>query len=161
MAEEMTATSTVSSTDQEVFTPITNQDDLNKVIGSRVRSLKKEHAQQIADLEKQIADLTSAADASAKKYADYDKQLAEKDAKIKGYESHSVKQQIAHEFGLPYGAADYLKGDDEKSIRESAETFRSLMGSTKKAAPQASTETASDKTTAAFKQVLANLKGAH
>ena len=159
MADEI-ITATTSSADQESFTPITNQDDLNKIIGSRVKSLKKEHAQQVADLEKQIADLTSAADASAKKYADFDKQLAERDAKIKGYESHSVKQRIAHEYGLPYGSADYLKGDDEKSIKESAETFKSLMGSNRKAAPQASTETPTDQTTAAYRQVLANLKGA-
>lgn len=150
------------------FTPITTQEQLNEIIGERVTKVKAKYDGYMspedvgkikADYDKQIADLNSAAEASAKKYADFDKQLAERDEKIKGYESHSVKQRIAHEYGLPYGAADFLKGDDEKSIKQSAEAVKSIFGTKKKAAPMSSGESTGNDSRSAFKSVLANLKG--
>lgn len=150
------------------FTPITTQEQLNDIIGERVSKVKAkyegytspEELNKIkAGYDKQIADLNSAAEASAKKYADFDKQLADRDAKIKGYESHSVKTRIAHELGLPYGAADYLKGDDEKSIKESAEAVKAIFGTKRKTAPMGSSEPAGDGKKAALKQVLSELKG--
>lgn len=145
------------------FTPITTQEQLNEIVGERVGKVKAKYDGYLspdevnkikADYDRQIADLNSAAEASAKKYADFDKQLAERDEKIKGYESHSVKQRIAHECGLPYGAAEYLKGDDEKSIKQSAEAVKALFGTKKKAAPQASSETSGSGKNAAYKRML-------
>lgn len=154
------------------FTPITTQEQLNEIIGERVSKVKLKYEGYIspdelnkikADYDKQIADMNSAAEASAKKYADFDKQLADRDAKIKGYESHSVKTRIAHELGLPYGAAEYLKGDDEKSIKESAEAFKSLLGTNnRRSAPLGSNEpggksTERDQKNAEYKALLADL----
>ena len=153
----------------EEFTPITTQEQLNEVIGKRITEVKAKYENYTspkdlekikADYDKQIADLHSAAEASAKKYADFDKQLADRDAKIKGYESHSVKTRIAHELGLPYGAADYLKGDDEKSIKESAEAVKAIFGTKKKTAPLGSDPTDGTNTReAALKKTLSSLKG--
>lgn len=82
-----------------------------------------------AELNKQIADLTKALEDSNKKIEGFTADIADKDSKIKHYESHSVKTRIAHETGLGYDAIDFLKGDDEDSIRNSAEALKSLMGS--------------------------------
>ena len=86
-------------------------------------------------------------------------EVAKKDAKIKGYETDSAKTRIAHEIGLSYEAAKFLSGDDEDSIRKSAESLKALMGS-ENVAPLASAEPAiGDAKDVAMKNVLNGLKG--
>lgn len=86
-------------------------------------------------------------------------EVAKKDAKIKEYETDSVKTRIAHELGLSYDAVGFLRGDDEETIRKSAESLKSLVGSTT-TAPLASTEGNLDKAEdAAYKNVLRGMKG--
>lgn len=75
-----------------------------------------------------IAELNTALTESQGKAANYDKDIAERDAKIKAYELHSVKSRVAHELGLTYEAVEYLSGDDEDAIKKSAEGLKSLMG---------------------------------
>lgn len=80
-------------------------------------------------------------------------------AKIKGYETDSVKTRIAHETGLSYDAVQFLRGEDEETIKKSAETLKGLMGTTL-VAPLASTEQAlPDATDAAIRNTLKGLKG--
>lgn len=81
-------------------------------------------------------------------------------SKIKGYETDSVKTRIAHELGLSYDAVSFLQGEDEESIRKSATTLKTLVGSTE-TAPLASTEGALDANSqeAALKNTLKGLKG--
>lgn len=88
-----------------------------------------------ADKDKQIADLTKALEDSNKKIEGFTNDIADRDNRIKAYESHSVKTRIAHETGLGYDAIDFLKGDDEDTIRTSAEALKSLMGTTKTVPP--------------------------
>ena len=122
------------------FTPITTQEQFDAAIKERLeRAYKKyegytspDDLEKIrAEYDKQIADLNSAAEASAKKYANFEKELADRDSKIKGFETASIKTRVAHELGLPYGASEFLKGDDEATIKESAEAFKKLQGSVK------------------------------
>ena len=80
-------------------------------------------------------------------------------SKIKGYETASVKTRIAHETGLSYEAIEFLKGDDEDSIRKSAESLKGLVG-INNVAPLASTESnVGDATDAALRNTLKGLKG--
>lgn len=108
------------------FNPITTQEQLDSIIGERLKREKEstakkyegwmspDDAKKVKDgYEKQIADMKTAAESSAKKYADYDKQLSDRDAKIKNYETASVKARVAHETGLSYDAIQFLQGDDE------------------------------------------------
>lgn len=148
------------------FTPITTQEAFDAALTDRLKREREKYEGYTspkdleklkADYDKQIAYLNKAMEDQTKKYADYDKNLAERDARIKGYETASVKTRIAHELGLPYGAADYLKGDDEKSIKESAEAVKKLFGNQHRspAAPEASTETpAGDSKKEALRTVL-------
>lgn len=148
----------------EEFTPITTQEELNKLIGNRVKSLKEEHEKETAEYQRQIADLTAAADSAAKKYAKYDQEMAEKDAKIKGYETNSVKMRIAHEMGLAYEAASFLQGEDEEAIKKSAESLKKLTSGTnsgvqnRTSPPFKESRGEVDGVTAAFKRLNPNLK---
>ena len=95
------------------------------------------------------------------KYKDHlsPEEVAKLNSKIKGYETESVKTRIAHETGLSYEAIEFLKGDDEDSIRKSAESLKGLVGMTN-VAPLASTEGSSgDATDAALRNTLKVLKG--
>ena len=53
---------------------------------------------------------------------------AEKDSRIKSYEISAMKHKIAHENGLSFDAVDFLQGNDEETIKASADKFKSLMG---------------------------------
>lgn len=94
------------------------------------------------------------------KYKDYlspDK-VAELNQKIKGYETDSAKTRIANEMGLSYDAIQFLKGDDEEAIRQSAESLKGLVGAYN-VAPLASSENNSAVQDAALKNTLKGLKG--
>lgn len=143
------------------FEVIDTQEKLDSIISERLRREREATSKKIADYEeikqknadyeKQIGELTKAAEESAKKYSGFDKQLAEMQAKIKGYETGSVKTRIAHEKGIPFEFAERLKGETEEEIRQDAEAVAKLMGKSKPLAPLRSSETSSDVKTAALK----------
>ena len=120
------------------FTPITTQAEFDAAIGERLKrereTLSKKYGDyedlknKVADYEKQIGQMSKAAKESAEKYAGYDKTLAELQAKVKDYETDSVKTRIAHETGLPYELAGRLTGEDEAAIRKDAEALSKLLG---------------------------------
>ena len=62
--------------------------------------------------------------------AQYEKDIAERDTKIKGFEMTSLKSKIAHEMGIPYELAGRLTGDDETAIRKDAESLSKIIKST-------------------------------
>lgn len=107
--------------------------------------------QKAAAYEKQIGEMTKAAEESAKKYSGYDKQLADMQAKIKGYETGSVKTRIAHEKGIPYELADRLNGQTEDEIRQDAEMLSKLIGKKSVAPLKSSADDSADSKTAALK----------
>lgn len=151
------------------FTPIMNQEQFDAAISDRLDRERKKYEGYTspkdldkirADYDQQINTLNKSIEDNAQKYANYDKEIADRDAKIKGYETASVKARIAHEAGLPYGAAEYLKGDDEKAIKASAEAIKGMFGVRKKAAPMGSSEPSGKETReAAMRSLLQNIKG--
>ena len=95
------------------------------------------------------------------KYKDHlsPEEVAKLNSKIKGYETDSVKTRIAHETGLAYEAIEFLRGEDEDSIRKSAESLKGLVGAVN-IAPLASTEqNLENATDAALRNTLKGLKG--
>lgn len=120
------------------FTPITTQEQFDAAIGERLKrereALAKKYGDydelraKTADQEKQIGELTRSLTESSEKYAGYDKTLAELQAKLKGYETDSVKTRIALEAGLPYTMASRLCGESEEDIQADARSLASLMG---------------------------------
>lgn len=154
------------------FKVIESQEQLDAIIGERIKknkeTLEKKYAGYLSpedfeakktDYETRLGDMDKAIKEANEKIAGHDKLMAEKDARIKQYESHSVKSRIAHEMGLSYEAIDFIKGEDEDSIKKSAESLKTLVGNTT-TAPLASTETAlGSATDAALKNTLRGLKG--
>lgn len=154
------------------FKVISTQEEFDAAISERLRRERESNAKKYegyispeefetkaAEFRQQIGDLTTQLNGANEKIANHDHELAERDIKIKAYESLSVKTRIANDLGLSHKAVDFLQGDDEDSIRKSAESLKALVG-INYVAPLASTETVpSDDTDAAYRRTLKNMEG--
>lgn len=118
----------------EEFKPITinTQEEMDNLFKERLTREKAKYdgymsPQGVADLkagyDKQIADLNKAAAADKAKYAAFDEQIKERDAKIAKYEADSVKTRIAIAAGLDPKYASRLVGKDEKEWKADAEAL--------------------------------------
>ena len=123
----------------EEFKSIESQEQLDAIIKGRLEREKVKYTDQIAELtkkleakdgeaQKQISELTAALNTAKEEKEGFSKTLAERDAKIKEYELHSAKTQIAHELGLSFEAVNFLQGSDADEIRKSAESLKALVG---------------------------------
>ena len=136
------------------FTIIETQEQLDRVIGERIRRAEataeakaaekyqdysavktqnEELTKQIAQLTEQITKQTETIDSNKAIVDDLT-------AKVQGYETASVKTKIALELGLPYQMAERLNGADEQAIRKDAEAIVKLIGAQKPLAPLGSGE---------------------
>lgn len=134
------------------FTPIDTQEQLDAIIGERVRRAEKKAEEKAAEkyadyddlkgkaeaYEKQIADLGEQIKGGETKLADLTRQNEELAGKVQKYETDSVKTKIALETGLPYQLAGKLSGDDEDAIREDAKRMAEFVA--KPAAPMGALE---------------------
>ena len=76
--------------------------------------------------QEEIQKLTEAHSKDLEKYAGYEERFTEQTNRIHELEISALKVRIATEMQLPLGAAEFLQGDDEKSIAESAEKLKKL-----------------------------------
>lgn len=150
------------------FKAITTQEELNAIIGERLARAEESYSKKYADyeqlktrvgnLETENAKLSESLTEAGNKVSGFEKTIAEKDLQIKGYESHSVKQRIAHEIGLPFEIAERLNGNTEEEIKKDAETLYKVIGTSKPVAPLASSESKkADEKTQAYKNMLSDL----
>lgn len=149
------------------FKIIETQEQFEEVIKGRIEQAKRAARKEFdgflspEEVAEKYKGYLSAEDAE-KKYKDYKspEEVAQLNAKIKGYEVDSVKNRIAHECGLDYGAIQYLKGDDEESIKKSAEGLKNLIGATY-TIPLANHDytVGGDDSTEGLKNTLRGLKG--
>ena len=119
------------------FKAIETQEQLDAIIGERIRRAESKAAEKYADydsvkkqndeLTAQIADLTKQIKAKDEAISGNKEIVDNLNAKIKDYETRSVKTRIAHEVGLPYQLADKLSGEDEDAIREDAKKMASFI----------------------------------
>lgn len=154
------------------FKVIETQEQFDAAVADRVKrakeSAEKKYEGWISpeDLEKltndhkaKLDELNGSLTAANEKIANHDKEIADRDSKIKQYESDSVKTRVAHEMGLTYDAVAFLRGDDEDSIRKSAESLKGLVGAGN-VAPLASNETGHESAVeAGLRNTLKELKG--
>lgn len=120
----------------EGFKTIETQEELNAIIGERLKRSETKHAEETADLRKEIETLKADKDALSKKmqeestkYAEYDKNLTELQGKVKKYETDSVKTRIAKEVGIPAELFDRLRGETEEELKKDAESLKALLPS--------------------------------
>lgn len=131
------------------FNPINTQEEFDRAISERIKrereTVSKQYTGQMTDLQTKVSELNGRLEEANKKLTGFDDlkaradKVSELEAKIKGYESDSVKTRIAREVGLPYELAARLSGEDEKAIREDAEALKKIFGS--KPAPMFNPET--------------------
>ncbi|WP_461223828.1 capsid assembly scaffolding protein Gp46 family protein [Lacticaseibacillus suihuaensis] len=136
------------------FTPITTQEDLNKVIEARLARQKETIEAKYADydkiktrateLESENGALKTTVAESQKSAAEQEKSLAELNTKISGYERSSLRTKIALKNGLPYDLADRLVGDDEAGIQADAERLASYIGNNNQTPPLKNVEQGSN-----------------
>lgn len=143
------------------FTPITTQEELDALIGDRLKRERENVEKKYGDYESikdqnskyatQIEELNKNAKESADKYADLEK-------RYKANETNSAKMRIAYETGLPKELAGRLSGETEEDIRKDAEILAKLL---KPKAPEKDPEPAGkgDSKKAAFREMLNNMKG--
>lgn len=124
------------------FTPIETQEQLDKVIGDRVKRAEKAAEKAAAekyadyeDLKTQVASLTAQLQAQTETINGHQSEVDALNAKIHDYETGSVKTAIALEMGLPYQMAGRLTGTTEEEIRADAKAMVALIGGSNKPAP--------------------------
>jgi len=129
------------------FQVIETQEQLDKVIGERIKRAERQAAEKAVeqfadyeDLKKQIASLTEQTQKQAEIINGNKTTVDDLTAKLHQYETASVKTKVALEMGLPYQMASRLAGDDEKAIRADAEAMAKLIGKSQPVAPIGSSE---------------------
>lgn len=137
------------------FTPIETQEQLDKIIGDRIARAKQSAAEKYADYDDikaknaeyvtQISQLQAQLQTNADTLSGNEASIADLTAKVKKYETDSVKTAVALEMGLPYQMAGRLNGEDEKAIRADAEAMVKLINAQVQPAPIGSAEPATSK----------------
>lgn len=113
------------------FDPINTQEELDKVIQSRIERERKAIESRYSDydaLKLQVADLTQKLKDEQTKHSDTVKQIADLQDKVHGYELETLKTNIAQETGIPFALRGRLQGTTEEEIRKDAETLAGLIG---------------------------------
>ena len=149
------------------FKAITTQEEFDKAIQDRLARQKESIEKQYADyaeikaknteLETEIGTLKTTLSETTKKTESYDKDIAELNAKIAGYETASMRTKIALQHGIPYDLAGRLVGEDEESITADAKKLAELVGKKEPIAPLKDTEPKVDDKDGAYKSLLENL----
>lgn len=156
----------MSETNQEGFKPIETQEELDNIIKDRLKR-ERESTQKRFEGWVSPEDHQKALDASNKALDDYKKAresdeqtIADLTAKNKAYETASLKSRIAHEVGLSYEWIGRIGGEDEKSIREDAESLKKLVGAGAQPIPTKNTEAGEsyDSGKNSLRQVLNGIK---
>lgn len=128
------------------FTPITSQDDLDKIIAARLSRQKESIASSLnadmdklksrnKELETENGTLKTASEKAKEAAAATQKTITDLNSKVSGYEKSNLRTKIALKTGLPYDLADRLVGDDEKSIQADAERLASFVQSNQQVPP--------------------------
>ena len=149
------------------FKAITTQEEFDKAIQERLARQKESIEKQYADyaeikaknteLETEIGTLKTTLSETTKKTESYDKDIAELNAKIAGYETANMRTKIALQHGIPYDLAGRLVGEDEESITADAKKLAELVGKKEPIAPLKDTEPPVDDKDGAYKSLLENL----
>lgn len=113
------------------FKPITSQDELNRLIGDRINSVKSKFA-DYDDLKAKASQLDEIEQAN-KSELDKERERAEAaEKRATAAERSSLQTRVATEFGVPL---EVVHGDDEEQMRQSAQKVLEWRDSGKKSPP--------------------------
>lgn len=149
------------------FQPINTQEELDRVLASRLQrerdTVTKSFQAQITERDEKITGFESTIKDLNKQIESLNGQtgrVAELEAKVREYETASVKTRIARETGLPAELADRLSGADEDAMRADAENLAKLLKTQQAPAPiyRPSGEGANDGKDAALRGLLKQVR---
>lgn len=150
------------------FKIIETQEELDKIIQDRLtrqkESLEKQFSDydqlktRITELETENGALKTAAEETKGTLEGHEKEVAELNAKIAGYETASLRTKIALQNGLPFDLAERLVGTDEESLKADAERLAGFIKPTTPTPPLKDPESpAGSNENGAYKNLLENL----
>jgi TolA-binding protein len=149
------------------FQPINTQEELDRVLASR---LQRERDTITGKFQAQITERDEKITGFESTIADLNKQIetlngqtgriTELEAKVREYETASVKTRIAREAGLPAELADRLSGADEAAMRADAENLAKLLKTQQAPVPmyRPSGEGANDGKDSALRELLKKVR---
>lgn len=119
------------------FKPIETQEELDRIISERLERDRKKYEGYMSaeDVQKLKNTYESNMQTETDKYTTLEKEKEDLMAKLKGYEVGTLKTKVALANGLPIGITDYLKGETEEELTESAKTLATFF-TTPKAEPE-------------------------
>ena len=86
-----------------------------------MKELKQKHAEELETLKQEHSK-------ELEKYAGYDEKFIEQEKKIHSLEVSNLKSRIVSEKNLPLSATEFLSGETEEEISESADRLSKLSG---------------------------------
>lgn len=151
---------------EEAFTPITTQEQLERIVGERLEQDREARAKSYEgwispeDLRTKTKGLQTQIDTLSRENQGFRDAIAQKDASLKRYEAASLKSRIADEVGLDRRLIDRLNGETEEDIRKDAQSLKALFGAARTPFPLGEPEPVQKhQSKAALKTMLATLKG--
>ena len=113
------------------FQTIETQEELDSIIKDRIERERAKYSGYMSaeDVQKLKDTYDATAKAENEKYSALEKEKEDLIAKVKGYEVGTLKTKVALANGLPIGVTDYLKGETEEELTESAKTLSSMFTS--------------------------------
>lgn len=125
------------------FKPIETQEDLDIIVGERLKREREKYAgfdeakekaakfdelaKRVSGFEEQIQKLNGDLKAEREKHSNTDETIAALTKRATAAEASILKSKIAHEAGLPYELAERLSGDTEDALREDAKTLAGFV----------------------------------
>lgn len=109
--------------------------------------------------EKQLNELNESLTTISSEKSVLEQSIDELTSKVTSSQLQALKSQIAYEKGLPFELALRLKGEDEESLREDAESLSQLVASNRPLPPLKSTEDTGEGEDEPYKKMLNRLKG--
>ena len=111
------------------FKPIETQEELDEIIRNRLEreKAKYEGFMSAEDVQKLKDTYEAKVKDDGEKYTALEKEKDDLMAKVKGYEVGTLKTEVALANNLPIGATDYLKGETEEELTESAKALSSMF----------------------------------
>lgn len=151
------------------FKAITTQEELDSIIGERLKRQKESILKQYTDyedlktknvdLEKELTEIKKSLESSTSSKTELEKQIEELTEKVKAHDLSSLKIRYALENGIPYHLAGRISGDDEDSIKADAQSLSDFFKSQTPPPPLKSTETNTKGEDVAYQNILKGLKG--
>lgn len=111
------------------FKVIETQEELDAIIRERLERAEKKYEgfMSAEDVQKLKDTYEASVKADNEKYSALEKEKEDLMAKVKGYEVGTLKTKVALANNLPVGATDYLKGETEEELTESAKALSSMF----------------------------------